>query len=264
MEIVTAREVLDILKEDDKPEDDLIGGFEDEEDVFGENDDEVAVAFQDLLSKYGIDNIVVETEVDGGDVIISLEDGEGDYEVVVFGVDENGAYAMVAIDDSSEPTIIDLEPLNPAYDENGNLDLTDFSWITKSVLVTILSPGSIGKDESFDCEDIGDYDENGNWNELKKPAKRKMGDTVKSGKRSGKVIGFTAPKLVKGKKVKKPIIKWTGSLSGPQKAALAKAQRKSTTSAAKSKRIKTINKSKAMGLIKTAKRVQRVPAKNVQ
>ena len=132
---VTANEVNDML--------DQLG-------LGDEDHSAVVTAFQSLLAKFNIEDVTIEVNKDGVDYFISLEDEEGDSELIVFGVDDEGAYAMVASEnedsvESGEGVIIDLDPLEPPMNSDGSINMNNLSWMNKSALQAILAVGDIGE-----------------------------------------------------------------------------------------------------------------------
>ena len=112
----------------------------------------VVTAFQSLLAKFDIEDVTIEVHKDGVDYFVSLEDVEGDSELIIIGADEEGVYAMVASEneegvESGEGVLIDLDPLDPPMNPDGSVNLNNLSWMNKSTLQAILAVGDI--DDAF-------------------------------------------------------------------------------------------------------------------
>jgi hypothetical protein len=202
---------------------------------------DVLSAFGNQLRKLGYGDTVFVTDVDfdlDGDVLVTFEDTDGDFIDVIFACDldemvEEDCYAMVVGDEEDEEqTIIDLDPMQPGVLEGTFahwIDLTDLSWLSKSVLGALLEVGDVGvKEANKTIED--------NKEEILEFRR------VKTAKKK---------RVVRGGKVRKlPVFKTTGRrrLSAKKKAALRKARRKAHTGGAKRKRKRALKIRKTRGL----------------
>lgn len=168
----------------------------------------VEKAFNTLLKRCSIPDIMVEAERDGDNWIVSLTDEEGDTETIVFGVDEEIPYAIVVGDqeDTEEGNITEFGDL-PGSMKNGVVNLENLSWLTKDVFLSLLSSDDSDVQEKFKI-------------------------IIRDGKKIKKKIRI-------GRKKKR---------SPKQKAALKKAQRKAHTGSAAKKRAKSMKKRKAANL----------------
>jgi hypothetical protein len=106
-------------------------------------------AMADLLAIHGFSDISVEVRKGDGHQVATFVDDDNDTSVAVFGVDdEEGAFAFISSQNedptSDEVTFLDLDYLEPPFDTEGNIDLSDPSWLNRSALVAILSPLSLG------------------------------------------------------------------------------------------------------------------------
>lgn len=177
-----------------------------------------AEAFQNILKEQGIDDVDVDIIKDGSDYIVSLQHEE-DKEVLVFGVDGEGdAYCMSTsgVEDplDTENDVVDLQTCEPALKEDGTLDMTNLSWMNKSVVQALFS-------EALD-EDTEDKNVD---------VEEKVRIAIKG-----------------GKKVKIPVKLRKKILNSKQRAALVKARRKSGTAASLRKRAVSLKIRKRMGL----------------
>lgn len=178
-------------------------------------------AFAELLKEHGADGIKVDITKDGSDYIVCLEDQDGDKEVLVFGVDEEeNAYCIPLSGEidafDNEADVIDLQTCEPTLSEDGDLDMTNLKWMNKSVVMALFSEALSEEEAEADPEVSVD---------------EKVRIAIRG-----------------GKKVKIPIKLRKKILSGPQKAALIKARRKSGTGAALRKRAKSLLIRKRMGI----------------
>jgi len=106
-----------------------------------------------LLTKFGFDGIFVGNIHVGleGEIMVDFTDIEDDYMRVIFAHDESeGSYAMIASDED-DILLIDLEPMRPVLRKTQIatfVDLSDSTWITRSLLTSIFRAGHIedGKD----------------------------------------------------------------------------------------------------------------------
>lgn len=170
-----------------------------------------ADAFGELLQGYGIEDVTVSVEKDGTDHIVRLSDGE-EKETLLFGVDEDGDGYCISLDDvdllGDFADCVDLQPADPVFAEDGSLDMTDLSWVSKSVLTSLFA-------EAVPTDQVSE--------------KTKV---VFRGGKKMKVVVKTRKKR----------------LSAKQKAALSKLHRKPQTSAQKKKRALSLKIRKRAGL----------------
>jgi hypothetical protein len=110
------------------------------------NSESITNTLNDLFSKFEIpvevDGVIVDFE---GHIFIDLKDHHSNVMRVIFTVDEDGIYAIVDTDEENLITF-DLEPMRPTLrkgDSGTFVDLTDGSWITKSLLKSIVSAGDL-------------------------------------------------------------------------------------------------------------------------
>lgn len=107
-----------------------------------------------LLNKYGISASVCDVEVDyDGHIFVDFCDVSGEnYIRVIFTVDDNDVYAIIDTDDE-DVVVFDLESMRPVLRDTSYakyVDLTNSSWITATLLKSILTAGSYLKsNESY-------------------------------------------------------------------------------------------------------------------
>lgn len=116
-------------------------------DFYSPTESEEEEALEELLSKYGFEDVDVSVEHSDEDKIITFENDDS-VEVAVLGVDDDGhTYAISSThnDDPEEEyaTVMDLDFLNPDLvedDEISAIDLSDPDWLNKSALLALMFP----------------------------------------------------------------------------------------------------------------------------
>lgn len=180
--------------------------------------EDIVNALSSKLDDLGVEGVYVdEATIDTENEVIHVEfsDDNGDSESVIFGFDDEGSpYATVVADEDNDTITVDLSPLEPTVDsdEEGEddeepayyIDLVDNDWLNLSTIKTILTAGNIMANES-------------------------MSEVVYQ-------------KVVRGGKVVKiPVVIRKHKLNAKQKAALAKARKKSHTGKAMKARAKSLS-----------------------
>lgn len=186
--------------------------------------EEIRDALSAKLDELDIENVTVEEvsfDAENDAVITEFCDEEDNCVTVQWGFDEDEVpYAMVVADEDNDSIFVDLSPLEPTVDEgDGNdvyLDLTDIEWINLSTIKTLLTAGNI------------------------------TGDEIMTESRVEEVL---YRKVVRdGKVVKIPVVLRKKKLTPKQKAALAKARKKSHTGAAMKQKAKSLKLRKSKNL----------------
>jgi len=126
---------------------------------FGElNGDSVKDAFKDKLIQFGYEDIEVDAVLDfeegnGGGVLVTFTDQDMDEVTCLFYVDPDvGPVASVISEDDAQIDIY-LSPYDPPVIESSVgqcIDMTDLSWINKSVITAILVAGDVHESLSED------------------------------------------------------------------------------------------------------------------
>jgi len=103
--------------------------------------------FQKLFNRYSFDAISVgPIFVDmEGNITVDFFDVDSKTMRVVFAYDDLGSYAMIA-NDSDDVLLFDLDPMQPVLRKTQGatyLDLTDSTWIRKSLLTALFSVGDV-------------------------------------------------------------------------------------------------------------------------
>ena len=102
--------------------------------------------FDKLFAKYGFDGLRVEqvfVDMEGA-ITVDFVDFDDNGMRVVFAVENESAYALVASEDD-KVIMLDLDPMRPVLRKTQTatyLDLTDSTWITKSLLSALFTAGS--------------------------------------------------------------------------------------------------------------------------
>lgn len=109
------------------------------------NSESVKSNLVNILNKHsipiGVDSVIVDID---GHIMVDFTDLEGDILRAIFTVDDDGYYCIIDSDDE-EYLVLDLEPMRPVIRKTyagAYVDLTDSSWITKSLLKAIFSAGT--------------------------------------------------------------------------------------------------------------------------
>lgn len=107
----------------------------------------IETAFRERLNSLGYDGIQVDVTIDLDEgPLVTFSDSEGDEVTILFYIcDERGPIASVVSDDD-EQIEIQLDPLDPFMIQVGGkefIDLTDLTWMNKSVLATLLLAGEV-------------------------------------------------------------------------------------------------------------------------
>lgn len=222
----------------------------------------VASAFAAKLSEFELDTVNIENvEVSpDGVILVEFEDDEGDEVSASFGVDDEGAFALISQDEEEENAIVvdlslfDVPTIAGTF--GTYINLTDLSWLTKDVLVSILAVGMVGPDDMFRGEETPEMPEDNETVSslsMKEDFKSLKASIAKKVKKGYKYLG-TKFAVRGGKKVKVAIFKSMRKhiLSAAKKMALVKARMKARTGSAIRTRMRSVQKGKRMGLYKHA------------
>jgi len=173
----------------------------------------IATKFRELLPKFGYDDVDVDVVLDfeegeGGGIIVTFFDSDGDEVSCLFYIDpEYGAVASVISEDDDQIDI-HLDQFNPPIVDTGGgfwLDLSDLSWLNKSVITAILMAGDVH-------ESLQEAD--GTMSQTGVPPNTPL----------AKVGTTKTAVLMGGKRIKLPVITKRSEQTEPYKRALQKAR----------------------------------------
>lgn len=106
----------------------------------------------DLVAEYGYSDVTVKSNLDIEDgVYVKFSKGSEDV-VVVFTLENSGYPEIVVVSADDANLTIDLRAIDPPLTEGGSvqfIDVSDTSWISKSIVGAILDAGKISEDEIY-------------------------------------------------------------------------------------------------------------------
>jgi hypothetical protein len=181
---------------------------------FGEMDGtEIERQFVGKLTQFGYDDVAVDVVMDfeegvGGGILVTLTDSDDDSVTCLFYVDEDmGPMASVISEDDTQIDVY-LSSLNPPLIELGAgtwINMTDLSWMNKSVMLAILMAGDVHESLMYEAD--------GTMSQMGAPTDTPI----------AKVAAKTAVLMGK-KKMRLPVIVQRATQSDPYKRALNKAK----------------------------------------
>lgn len=181
---------------------------------FGDmNGADIQQQFVAKLNQFGYTNVTVDVTLDfeegeGGGTLVTFADSDGDEVSCLFYVDiDMGPMASVISEDDNQIDI-HLSMFDPPIVDIGSgdwIDLSNLSWINKSVITAILMAGDVHESLVYEAD----------------------GTTSQMGALPNAPIGMVAAKtavLMGGKKIKLPVIVQRSTQSDPYKRAFDKAK----------------------------------------
>lgn len=110
------------------------------------NSESIKDNFDKLFAKYGFDGVwPEEIYVDmEGNITVDFLDVDDNSMRIIFAHEDEGSYALVATEEDNV-LVFDLDPMRPVLRKTQTatyLDLTDSTWMTKSLLAALLTAGN--------------------------------------------------------------------------------------------------------------------------
>jgi len=206
------------------------------------------------LDTLGIEGISVDSVDDdgtGGLLVSFFDDEDGEVQVLFSYEEDDGPSAILVDDDTGEEVLmVDLSPLAPGLVNIQGyqyINMRDISWLNKSTMMTILTAGDL---ESPQADKAISVDALGNVI----PAAESFYEVVGVIEENGEVLEVSYKTVVRGgKKVRLPIVRRKKKKRMPsgQRAALARAARKSSRSGATKRKRKMSLKLRKRAHLKT-------------